>query len=263
MPNDLLALDRPVVIAHRGGARLRPENTVAAFAHAATLGVDAIECDVHLSRDGEVVVIHDDTVDRTTNASGPVSAFTAAELAEMDAAWRFVDLDGRPACRQQGIGVPRLDDVLAQVPQLPFVIELKGTDTALVKPLLQVLSARQRRHDVVIGGFSQAVLEEVRRLDASLPTSASSLEVRRALRRACIGLGPGRVGYRLFQVPLRYRGRRVLGERFARIAQRAGLPVHAWVTDDAAEMQRLCSWGVTGLITDRPDVACALLRPAE
>src|SRR5690606_21650247 len=85
MPSPLLSLDTPVVIAHRGGAGLRPENTMAAFEHAVSLGVDAVECDVHLARDGEVVVIHDDTLDRTTDARGPGPALTAAEPARGEA----------------------------------------------------------------------------------------------------------------------------------------------------------------------------------
>ena len=85
----LLSLTEPAVIAHRGGSKLRPENTLAAFDHAASLGVDGLECDVHLSRDGEPVVIHDPTLDRTTDASGPVSALTADELARVDAGYRF------------------------------------------------------------------------------------------------------------------------------------------------------------------------------
>ena len=95
MLSSLLSLATPVVIAHRGGSRLRPENTMLAFEHAVALGVDAIECDVHLSKDGQFVVIHDATVDRTTNATGPVAGFTAEALAGLDAAWGFTDLDGR------------------------------------------------------------------------------------------------------------------------------------------------------------------------
>src|SRR6478672_9388970 len=96
MLDSVLSLDRLTTIAHRGGGKLRPENTLAAFDHALQLGVDAIECDVHLSRDGEVVVIHDPTLDRTTDASGQVSDMTAAELANVDAGFRFSSNGGFP-----------------------------------------------------------------------------------------------------------------------------------------------------------------------
>jgi len=255
MPHALLSLETPVVIAHRGGARLRPENTMTAFEHAVALGVDAVECDVHLSKDGEVVVIHDGTVDRTTDASGAVSAFTAGELARMDAAWSFLDLEGRPSFRQRGIGVPRLDDVLGRCPTTAFVLELKGDDPAIVAPVLEVIRRRGRERDVVLGGFSHAVLSAVRAQAATIPTSASSVEVHAAVRRAWFRLAPRRTGCQLFQMPFHYQGRQVIRRPLARAARRAGLPVHAWVVDDPAEMRTLLAWGVTGLITDRPDLA--------
>lgn len=263
MPHELLSLAAPSVIAHRGGARLRPENTMVAFEHAASLGVDAIECDVHLSKDGEVVVIHDDTVDRTTDASGSVSAFTAAELARMDAGWSFLDLEGTPAFRQRGIGVPRLADVLERLPAVPFVLELKGEDPAIVPPVIDVIRRRGRAGDVLLGGFSHAVLTEARTRAVDIPTSASSLEVHAAVRRAWFWLSPRSTGCRLFQMPFHYEGRQIIRRRLTRAVRRAGMPVHAWVIDDPAEMRVLVDWGVTGLITDRPDLACAALRPAH
>src|SRR5262245_51004426 len=95
------------VIAHRGGSKLRPENTLASFDHAIALGVDALECDVHLSADGEPVVIHDATLDRTTDASGPVADRRADDLAGLDAGFHFAAADGFPY-RGRGLGVPRL-----------------------------------------------------------------------------------------------------------------------------------------------------------
>ncbi len=85
----LLSFDRVVAIAHRGGSALRPENTILAFDHAVSLGVDGLECDVQLSRDDEVVVIHDPTVQRTTDGTGAVRDFTADELARLDAGAQF------------------------------------------------------------------------------------------------------------------------------------------------------------------------------
>src|SRR5580765_2662312 len=109
-PGLLTAPGRVLAIAHRGGSKLRPENTLAAFNHAVTLGVDAFECDVHLSSDGEVVLIHDDTLDRTTDGSGRVSDRTASELSRIDAGFRFGEADGFP-WRGRGLGVPRLADL--------------------------------------------------------------------------------------------------------------------------------------------------------
>ncbi|ODS56225.1 MAG: hypothetical protein ABS36_07415 [Acidobacteria bacterium SCN 69-37] len=260
MPDRLLSLDTPVVIAHRGGSRLRPENTLAAFEHAVAIGADAIECDVHLSKDGEVVVIHDDTVDRTTDGRGAVSSFTADALARLDAAAAFRDLDGQPAFRQLGIGVPRLEAVLTRLPATPVVIELKGRDPAIVDPVLAVIRRCGRERDVVIGGFSLPVLAAVRERAAGIPTSASTPEVRSALRRSWFRLPPRPTGCRLFQLPLVYGGRRVIRPRLTRVLRRAGLPMHAWIIDDPVEMRMLLAWGVTGIITDRPDLARDVVR---
>jgi glycerophosphoryl diester phosphodiesterase len=254
----LLSLRTPVAIAHRGGSKLRPENTLDAFRHAARLGVDALECDVHLSRDRQVVVIHDDTLDRTTDAGGPVAARTADELARVDAGYRF-EVDGRHPFRGQGIGVPRLADVLACWPG-PVVVEVKGDRPDDVAVVLEQIRASAALDRVVIGGFSQAVLRAVRHQAPDLPTSASRLEVQSAIRRAWFRLGPRPTGFAVFQVPVRLKGRTILTRAFARAARRADYPVQAWVVDDPAEMRTLLEWGVTGLISDRPDLAVAVLR---
>jgi glycerophosphoryl diester phosphodiesterase len=243
-----------VVIAHRGGAKLRPENTLASFDHAASLGVDGIECDVHLSRDGEPVVIHDHTLDRTTDGHGPVAALSADELSRVDAGFAFGAAEEFPY-RGRGFGVPRLEHVLRRYPEMPFVVEIKGDEPSAPARVIDVVHAAGAAGRVLIGGFSQQVLSAVRRIEPALPTSASRDEVRAAVRRAAVWLAPRRSGYALIQVPFRFKGRRVFGRRFVRGARRAGFPVHAWIVDDPAEMTMLVSWGVTGLISDRPDVA--------
>ena len=251
---DLLDTDRICAIAHRGGSRLRPENTIAAFDHAAALGVDALECDVHLSRDGEVVVIHDGTLERTTDAVGEVGARTADELSRVDAAYHFGAEDGYPF-RGRGIGVPRLETLLIRHSDRPWIIEIKGERADLARRVLDVVRETGAGDRVIVGGFSHDVVREVRRLASSIPTSAARLEVQSALRRSFFRIAPRRSGYELFQVPVRLRGRHVLTRAFVRTARRAGIPVQAWIVDDADEMRKLIGWGVTGLISDRPDVA--------
>ena len=131
----------PMLVAHRGGSRLAPENTMAAFRAAVeTWEADMLEMDVHLTRDGEVVVIHDDTVDRTTDGVGPVSSFTFAELRRLDAGYRFVDPEGRPSFRAQGVEVPRFEEVLTAFPRVRMNVEAK--ETAVAAPMVDIV----RRH---------------------------------------------------------------------------------------------------------------------
>lgn len=253
-------LSSPVAIAHRGGSKLRPENTAVAFDHAVSLGVAGCECDVHLSSDGEVVVIHDPTLDRTTNAHGPVSALTARQLAEVDAGYHFSEADGFPY-RGRGIGVPRLADLLDRYSDLPWIIELKGDRPEIVAPVLRVLRDARAMDRVVVGSFSQAVLDAVRTLAPDVSTGASSSEAHAAARRAVFRLPLGRHAYSVLQVPFRLKGKQMWGSALVRQAVRARVPVHAWIIDDPADMDRLLAWGVSGLISDRPDLALAAVAP--
>ncbi len=262
MLDALLSLDRLTTIAHRGGAGLRPENTIAAFDHAMTLGVDALECDVHLSRDGEPVVIHDPTLDRTTDAAGPVAALTVAELGRVDAGYRFA-VDGAYAYRGTECRVPTLDAVITRYPAIPIVIEIKGDNPDVAARALAVVRAHRAEPRVILGGFSHAVLAAVRAAAPHLVTSASSVEARSALTRSYFGLRPARPAFQLFQMPFRFRGRQMFRRPFVRAARRGRIPVHSWIIDHPDDMRRLIAWGVTGIITDRPDVAVPLCRDED
>jgi glycerophosphoryl diester phosphodiesterase len=215
-----------------------------------------------VSRDGEVVVIHDATLDRTTNARGSVETFTAKDLSAIDAGYHF-GADANFPYRERGIGVPRLADLLDRHRRLPWIIEIKGERPETAERVVHVLRDLRALDRVLVGGFSQRVLDTVRALAPGLPTGASSLEARAAARRAFFRLPIKSRGYAAFQVPLRIRGREVFGEPFVRRARQASLPVHCWVIDDPEDIRRLRDWGVTGFITDRPDVALNECRPSS
>ncbi len=262
MVETLLTLDRVVAIAHRGGSTLHPENTFAAFDWARDCGVDALECDVHLSRDGDVVVIHDPTVDRTTDGTGEVCALTSAELARLDAGFQFGPDRGYPF-RHQGIGVPRLGDLLARYPDLPVIIEIKGERPLVGERTLDVVREAGAADRVIIGGFSQVVLDAVRRRAPEVATGATQREARAALTRAYVGLGPWRAPFRVLQMPFWLNGRQIFRRSFVRAVRRGKRPVHAWIVNEPDQMRRLIAWGVTGIISDRPDVAVEEVRRAK
>jgi glycerophosphoryl diester phosphodiesterase len=249
----LLSLSDVSVIAHRGGSKLRPENTLAAFDHAATLHVDAFECDVHLSRDREPVVIHDPTLERTTDAHGRVSDLTAAELARIDAGYRFGEDRGFPH-RGEG-GVPSLRELLTRHPAMPMIVEIKGDQPDAADRVVDVLRDVGAERRVVIGGFSRPVLDAVRRAAPEIATGASSPEARWALRCSYLGMAPRRVKFQSMQMPFRLRGRQMFGLGFVRAVRRGHIPIAAWIVDAPEDMRQLLEWGVTGIITDRPDIA--------
>lgn len=251
-----------MVIAHRGGAGLRPENTVTAFEHAVTLGADALELDVRRSRDDVAVVLHDATLDRTTDARGPVEQLSAGELASVDAAYHFQPERHYPF-RDRGIGVPSLRDVLIRCPDVPVIIELKGYDPRLAELVVEEVCAAGAVDRVCVGSFGTRMLRLVRRREPRIATSAAREEVRWALYGSWVGVPRRRVSYRAFQVP-EFAGRtRVVSHRFVRLAHRAGLPVQVWTVNEAEQARRLLGWGVDGLISDQPDVVIEALRTWE
>lgn len=260
-----LRSSRPLVYAHRGGAALRPENTIASFDHGLSLGADGLELDVHLSSDGIVVVHHDDTLDRTTGGTGFVSSFTAVELAAVDAGYRFRPANAGPAefpFRGQGLGVPRLRDVLERYPAVQIIIELKVNHPELARRAIDEVRAAGAIDRVSLGSFGWRVLHAAREYEPRISTGASREEARWALYRSWIGWPLGRPSYREFQVPERAGATTIISPRFIAHARRAGLPVKVWTVDEPDDMRRLIRWGVDGLITDRPDLAVAAVRGA-
>jgi glycerophosphoryl diester phosphodiesterase len=252
------ALD-PLVFAHRGGGGLAPENTMAAFENGLALGADGVELDVHLSRDGIVVVHHDRVLDRTTNLHGELSTFTADELARADAGYHFRRGEERPF-RGQGIGVPTLAAVLARYRDCRIIIELKMNSDELARAVVAVVRAAGAVERVSIGSFALGALRRVRRLEPAIATSAARDEVRWALYRSRCRWPVSRVAYGGYQVPETAGSTRVVSPRFIADAHRANLRVQVWTVDREEDARRLFGWGADALITDRPDVIVPLLR---
>jgi glycerophosphoryl diester phosphodiesterase len=245
---------QPLVFAHRGGARLAPENTLAAFARGLDAGADGVECDIHLSADGVPVVIHDATLERTTDARGPVSARTAEELARVDAGYHHAPEAGFP-WRGKGVGVPTLEALLVQCPDARVIIETKIGGALLAEAVSRVVRRADAVDRVCVGSFNTGAVAALRAVDPALTTSASREEVKWTLFRSWLRWPAGLAeGYRGFQVPERVGRLRVVSPGFVRQVHREGCAVQVWVVDEPDRAERLLSWGVDGLISDRPDI---------
>jgi glycerophosphoryl diester phosphodiesterase len=244
---------RPLVFAHRGGSALAPENTLAAFDNGLALGADGLELDVHLSRDGQVVVHHDPTLERTTNLQGEIWRFTADELARADAGYTFGNGSERPF-RGLGVGIPTLASVLARYQNVRIVVELKVNSRDLAAAVVRVVRDARALDRVCLGSFGMGVLRTARALEPDIATSAAREEVRRALYRSWFRWPVSRVTYAGYQVPELAGRTRVVSPRFVIDAHRAGLGVQVWDVDTEIAAGRLVEWGVDGLITDRPDL---------
>jgi glycerophosphoryl diester phosphodiesterase len=258
-------LPRPLVYAHRGGAALRPENTLEAFDHGLAVGADGLEFDVHLSRDGVVVVHHDATVNRTTDGRGALCDRTASELAALDAGHSFAAAAGSvPSAtfpfRQKGVRIPTLDEVLRRYPAVPLIVELKTSDPDLARRTIDAVRDAEAIDRVTLGSFSWRALHAARTYEPRIRTGASREETRWALYRSWVRWPLARAAYAEFQVPERSGLTTIVTPRFIGYAHRASLPVKVWTVDSEKDIRRLLGWGVDAIISDRPDVAVEVVR---
>ncbi|MFW5925293.1 MAG: glycerophosphodiester phosphodiesterase [Myxococcota bacterium] len=247
---------RPLAFAHRGGALVWPENTLVAFRGALELGYRHIETDMHLTRDGAVVLFHDDRLERTTNGYGPLAAWSLAELQELDAAYRFSPSGTGYPYRGKGVRVPTLEEALALSPDLRLNVEIKSKDPRAVEALWARIQRTGAHDRVLVASADGSVGRAFRRLARGrVATSAGFDEVLAFWSATRLGAGHWtRPGYHALQVPERWRGLRVVDRRFLDAAHRRQLQVHVWTVDEIPVMNRLAALGVDGLMTDRPDL---------
>ena len=252
---------RPMVIAHQGGEGLRPSNTLLAFENAVALGVDVLEMDVHGTRDGALVLIHDDTVDRTTDGSGRVLNFTLAELQQLDAGDYWTPDDGATyPYRGQGVRIPTLDEVVTTFPAVKYNIEIKQVEPSIAAPMCEALRRHGLTERTLVASFHATAMTEFRAACPEVATSMVESEIRPFFVLNTIFLGrlftpPGTA----FQVPEYSGNLHVLTPRFVRGAHANNVAVHPWTIDDPADMERFLDMGVDGIITDRPDLMLELL----
>lgn len=260
-----LAANRPLVIAHRGGAGLWPENTLHAFERAFELGADVIELDVRPSAEGELVVMHDPTLERTTDGAGSVAAKSVAELKRLDAGHRWTADGGKSfPFRGRGLTVPTLREVFERLPAARFNIEPKGESSQAVGRLCRLLRERGMTERVVVGSFRQGLIEEFRRACPEVATAAGPVEASKFLALYQAGLAKSfSPAMQALQIPEHAGGVRVVTAEFVAAARERNLQVHAWTINDEAAMRRLVEAGVDGIMTDYPDRLLALVRPAK
>lgn len=221
----------PLLIGHRGAAAFAPENTLASIREAIARGVDMIEIDLRLSRDGEVVVFHDEYLERLTPARGAVAEHDAAVLAQLS-------VKGGPD------GIPRLDDVLALVEPTRVSLYLEIKDPAALPGTIAAVRAHRMEPRCAIGAFDHAVL---------LAAAESALELGRIaiIEGAPVNLREVLLAARATHLAIGLAG---LGERAVREARAAGCGVYVWTVDDPRDVARCMALGVDGIVTNRPEL---------
>jgi glycerophosphoryl diester phosphodiesterase len=268
---------RPLVYAHQGGALEAPSSTMHAFRRAVALGCEALEMDVHRSRDGVLVVAHDETVNATTNGKGAIADLDWPELVALDNAHWFVagegEVNGHPssayelrgrAPHDRAFGIARLDEVLDEFQNVFLNFDIKETSPAVhpyERDLATMLRKYDRLADVIVASFHDSALDEFREIAPEIHTS---LGPRDSLAIG-IAIDEGREFQHhesmvALQLPTHYGKAEILNEAFVQGAHERSFAVHAWTIDAAAEMTNLLRCGVDGIITDRPGVAIDVVR---
>lgn len=239
---------RPVV-GHRGACAHAPENTLESFRRARELGAEALELDVHLTRDGHVVVIHDPDVARTTDGQGAVASLTLAQVQALDAGARWTRDDGRTyPWRGRGARIPTLDALLEEFPGVPMMIDAKSADVAV--PLARLLAHHGAQPDVLVGSFSATNLAPFAGAEWSrLATRDQSI---RLLLRALVGRSRHRAGYTALAIPPHVGPLRLPMARIARAARANGQALHIWTVNDPEFAVALWRAGANGLVGDDP-----------
>jgi glycerophosphoryl diester phosphodiesterase len=239
---------RPLVIAHRGFSWRGPENTLASYRLAIEAGAEMAECDVHLSKDGVPVVIHDGMLTRTTNGAGNVKDHTLAELQALDAGgWKSSEFEGEP--------IPTLSALLKLVKgKLRLVVEIK--EPAIEQAVVDVIhESGISPSDLMIFSFHRSVVKNIAKIEPALPTTwllshlpgkkgdrATLLSEAVKIRASAVGLSKKRVD-----------------AQFVQLAHAHGLPVYVYTVNEKPEMRALARMGVDALISDRPDLLLQVL----
>jgi glycerophosphoryl diester phosphodiesterase len=244
-----------LVIGHRGAAAEAPENTLAAFQRAAALGVDGFELDLRVTADGVAVVIHDPTLERTTDRTETVADATLAVLRDADAGARFTVNGGLThPWRGRGVLIPTLDEVLDAFPTMPLLVELKVPEAqAAVRDALLRHGAMER---CVVSAIPHAALAMFHQ--PPFLRGASRRDILRLWLASKVGLTSAARDCRCFAVPVRHNDLLVTTDGFLAAARRLGRPVHVWTVDDPAVAADLWARGVSGIITNDP---AAMARP--
>jgi glycerophosphoryl diester phosphodiesterase len=246
-----------LVVAHRGASAQAPENTMEAFRLGVEAGADAIELDVHLTRDGQLAVIHDDTIDRTTNGAGGVVGFTMDELQRFDAGARFTNATAETPYAGKGLRIPTLPEVLDWLPDgVGLVVEIKarGAAPAVVEALRDRPVRKAGRASVI--SFDEASIDEAHALDAELMTGyllVPSQPLDPALRWA---VEKGHQAVHAYDGDLGIDPAPALAQAMA-----YGLKMGSYVVNDPDRMKHLAVFGLWAFVTDVPDVGRATMGP--
>ncbi|MEM9262306.1 MAG: glycerophosphodiester phosphodiesterase [Pseudomonadota bacterium] len=240
---------RPEVIAHGAGLGVRPANTLSALEAAASMGADVLEVDAQQTVDGVLVLLHDATLDRTTDQQGPIAEKTWQEVSKADAGANRL-IDGKDFSGQ-GIGVPKLRDALDMFPEARWVIEIKPDTEQAAVAMCSAIKDTRSESRVLVASFHKSAMEHFRAACPAVPTSMHSQEVSRFALAAKVGLSKFvSTPAMAMQVPIESAGIRIADPKILDAARRRNIRVQFWTINDQDEMKELLELGADGIMTD-------------
>ena len=253
----------PLVIAHSDdvGYGIAPGDTLLFFEKAADLGVDVLEMNVQLTADGNIILMHDDTVDGTTNGSGKVSEMTLDEIKELEVGFNWSQDDGETyPYRGAGLRVPTIDEVFQAFPDYPMNIEIKAESTQAGEQLCAKIQEYNMTDKVLVASSRDEALVAFRNACPDVATSANRGEVTQfVLLSYALWANPAQPAYQALQVPEKSSGILIMRPGFVNAAHRRNVQVHVWTIDDPQEMQRYLDMGVDAILTNKPAVLMEML----
>jgi glycerophosphoryl diester phosphodiesterase len=263
VPHPYFDFRPPISIGHRGCAGEAPENTLCSFELALAQGAAILESDVHLTRDGVPVLIHDPLIDRVTNGSGAVAGYTLAELQRFDAGHHFSPDNGRThPHRGRGLTIPSLKEAFDAFPGARLNLELKDAQPGAVDATVERVAKQHREALTLLTSGNEEIMREIRsRLDqhaVPIAQGASERDVLDFIRSAIDG-GPAPTGPMALQIPAEFAGQPLATRELIDYAHAQPVQVHVWTINEPAEMTRLLDLGVDGIVTDYPGRLASLL----
>lgn len=260
---------RPLVIAHQGGEGLAPSSTLTAFINAWEMGVDVLEFDVHMTKDGLLVAIHDPTVDRTTNGTGKVNEMTLKEIKKLDAGYYFQNEKGEHPFRDKGITIPTVEEIFETIKDddMLYIIEIKETnDPSLYKTIArkmwEKLKAFGLEKRVMLASFDQDIVDYILEAsDGKAIVSAGRKEATKFVVFHKLFLNSlYRPAVDAIHIPTREGKFNLADQKLIRGAHKRGMVVHYWTINDKETMRELIRIGADGIMTDRPDLLFEVLQ---
>jgi glycerophosphoryl diester phosphodiesterase len=244
----------PWAIAHRGGRGLWPENTLLAFEKADALGVDVLEMDLRVTADGAIVVIHDASVDRTTNGHGRIDVMTLDEVRALDAGYKFRNTAGEYFYRGKGVRIPTIEEVLSRFGTRRLNIEMKEFEPHQAAQLCRLFKQRGVTDRVLIASFGSDAMAAFRDECPTVATSATLREGMMLYYLDRLRLGSIYRGTAVaVQTPERFGRQQFLSPHLLETAAAYNVKVQVWTVNEEADMRRLLRMGVQGILTDYPD----------